>query len=208
MHRAVQGESVPSIAAFYGFADWHAVWEARENESLRKKRSNPMILYPGDEVSIPDREKGSFIIETGKLNIIYLGKFQSLWLRLSLYDMDGEPLKEGEAYCIEFEGKKVKGTIKDNGLLEEQIPCSVREAVLTIQGKSRKLLMGSLDPLDTVEGLWARLANMGYGSSDIRKSPDDELESAVRRFQIDYDLEPDGIPGPRTKAKIKKVYGC
>lgn len=36
---------------------------------------------------------------------------------------------------------------------------------------------------------------------------DDELQSAVRRFQRDHNLKPDGQVGPATDKKIDKVYG-
>ncbi|QRK04075.1 LysM peptidoglycan-binding domain-containing protein [Archangium violaceum] len=55
-HKVQQGDTLTSIAEKYGFVDdWQALYQAPENAALRKKRPNPMLIYPGDEVAIPAR---------------------------------------------------------------------------------------------------------------------------------------------------------
>ena len=40
------------------------------------------------------------------------------------------------------------------------------------------------------------------------RSTSPEFEMAVEEFQCDQGLKVDGICGPQTQAKLKKLYGC
>ena len=48
-----KGDSFDSIARKHGLHDWKALYNARENASLRVKRRNPHLIQPGDVVHIP-----------------------------------------------------------------------------------------------------------------------------------------------------------
>src|SRR5882724_2062638 len=54
-HTIAQGECILSIANRYGHK-WETIWNAPENQALRKKREHPGVLFPGDHVSVPDRK--------------------------------------------------------------------------------------------------------------------------------------------------------
>lgn len=55
-HIVRAGESLALIAERYGFgADWEAIYNAPDNAAFRRKRPNPMLIYAGDQVLIPDR---------------------------------------------------------------------------------------------------------------------------------------------------------
>ena len=51
-----QGEYLSKIAKSFGFADYKAIWDHPENAEFKKKRKNPNILYPGDNLFIPAKE--------------------------------------------------------------------------------------------------------------------------------------------------------
>jgi hypothetical protein len=52
-HTIRQGECILSIANRYGHK-WETIWDAPENQALRKERVRPGVLLAGDHVSIPD----------------------------------------------------------------------------------------------------------------------------------------------------------
>ncbi len=50
--------------------------------------------------------------------------------------------------------------------------------------------------------------NLGYYDGEIRGRYDEKSRQAVIAFQKDHPpLAPDGIPGPKTQARLKKEYG-
>src|SRR5438128_2230282 len=55
-HKVAQGECLATIAADYGFTDYHAIYDHPKNVIFKKKRSNPDILFPGDCLYIPDKQ--------------------------------------------------------------------------------------------------------------------------------------------------------
>ena len=52
----------------------------------------------------------------------------------------------------------------------------------------------------------ARLNNLGYDVGEVNGKIDENTRYAIKLFQRDNDLEVDGIVGPKTKAKLEKVY--
>ena len=50
-----QGDCLSNIAYRYKVRTMR-VWNDPANETLRKKRKNPNILFPGDIIHIPDKE--------------------------------------------------------------------------------------------------------------------------------------------------------
>lgn len=55
-HIVVEGENLSTIAQAEGFRDFRKLYDAQENAALRAKRPNPNLIFPGDEVVIPDRK--------------------------------------------------------------------------------------------------------------------------------------------------------
>src|SRR5918911_5454702 len=54
-HIVEQGECLSSIALQYGFMP-DTIWNDPANAQLKFLRKDPNILYPGDEIEIPERE--------------------------------------------------------------------------------------------------------------------------------------------------------
>lgn len=70
------------------------------------------------------------------------------------------------------------------------------------------LEIGYLDPFEEVTGVQARSYNLGYNPGPIDGIVGPLTREAIRRFQKDNHLEVDGIPGTKTQAKLKELYGC
>jgi hypothetical protein len=64
-HVIEQGEHLSHLAAQYGFRDYLTIWDHPNNAALKDKRQNPNVLFPGDSVFIPDKEKKSVSRPTG-----------------------------------------------------------------------------------------------------------------------------------------------
>lgn len=69
VHIVRAGESLVAIAQVYGFRAWETIAEAPENKELFAKRHTPHALEPGDELHIPEPQRGARSFATGKSHI-------------------------------------------------------------------------------------------------------------------------------------------
>ena len=227
MHTVAQGEYMSFIAAEYGFSDWQTIWNLPQNAALKSQRQNPNVLYPGDQVYIPDHDTKQVPKPTDKTHKFKLNT-TTLNLQLTLQDMYEKPI--ANAKCVlSLGGNTINVTTDGNGTIKQTIPPSTQNGVLVIQDSQTAfndvqipILVGTLDPIDQVSGQIARLNNLGYFAGDPNKPPvgnsdggdaapmfaTDTFTSAVEEFQCDNGLTMDGICGPATQAKLKQVHGC
>lgn len=212
-HIVVQGECLSLIARRYGFADWKAIYDHPDNAQLKRERPNPNLLYPGDVVAIPDPQKKSHSLATGKTHRIAV-KLPKKVLRLVLRNRDGKPLAN-QAYTLTFasrppiEGKKTDG----DGKLEADVGIDVRAATLKIGEHELALELGHLNPLaDTpdqgLSGIQARLNNLGYGAGAADGILGPRTRAALRLFQADAQLDVTGEPDQATRDRLQREHGC
>ena len=91
-HNIRQGECLSSIAKRYGFADWRTIYEDPQNTEFRQSRPNPNLIYPGDQLWIPDKSPKKLPISTEKKHTLQL-KSSLTRLRLVLKDEEGKPIE-------------------------------------------------------------------------------------------------------------------
>lgn len=60
MYTVKQGDYLSAIADQFGFADYTTIWNDPNNADLKSQRQNPNVLYPGDQLYIPDKTQGSY----------------------------------------------------------------------------------------------------------------------------------------------------
>ena len=208
-----QGEYLAKIARDHGFTDYMTLWNAPENASLREKRKNPNVLFPGDVVAIPDREAKHEDGQTQTRHTFRV-KNPSLRLRVLLEDAFRKPVRDA-ACQLAVDGRLFGLQTDRSGKLEHEISPNAQRADLVIRDGDTpfkdvilQLKIGSLDPVDTRSGQVGRLMNLGYLSAPV-EDPDDLLfESAVEEFQCDQRITVDGICGHQTQAQLLKVHGC
>jgi putative peptidoglycan binding protein len=208
-----QGDHLSKIAKDNGFTDYAIIWDHPKNADLKKQRQNPNVLYPGDQVFIPDMEQKQESGSTDKRHSFTVDK-KSLKLRLVLEDIYEKPIA-GAQCALLVDGQVYQLTTDSHGKLEQEIPLDAKEGVLVIRGDQTPfqnevipIKIGHLDPLEEISGQVARLNNLGYFAGETDGSDTEAFESAVEEFQCDHGLKVDGICGPKTQAKLKEVHGC
>ena len=156
-HCVQSGECLATIAAQYGFHDYTTLWNAPENASLRRKRSNPNVLCPNDMLVIPDKRQNAVARGTDQKHNFQI-KSPTVLLRLVVQDAEGQPYANSR-YVLWVDTQKYAGCTDATGLLQTSIPLTAREGRLTIEvqedGQSQMLrltlALGSLDLTRCVE---------------------------------------------------------
>ncbi len=194
-----QGDCISSIADELGLK-WETVWNHGNNASLRAKRKDPNVLYPGDEVYVPDREIKELSRSTDQKHK-FVKKGEPTKLKLRLLD-DYKP-RAGVKYQLEIDGASKSGTTDSNGFITEMIPAGARSGRLLVgQGSTKDyydLRLGELDPLETEDGVRGRLIDLGFGS--------DNLNDAISAFQKREGLETTGEANDATLNRLKERFG-
>jgi hypothetical protein len=234
-HTVAQGEFISLIARSHGFADYKTIWDAPENSDLKAERKNPNVLFPGDQVFIPDKKLGEETRSTeGKHRFELQG--HKLMLRIKLEGLKKEPLT-GHECTLAVAGDPEAFTTDGDGIIEKEIPALAGQGQLVDRGKPgpeirtetrMPLKIGVLDPVTKVTGQIARLNNLGYNAGELPDhplAPDEEKAlsespdfiSAVEEFQCDFmgannlatiKSVVDGKCGSKTQAKLLDAHGC
>ncbi len=211
-HIVEQGEHLSKIAKDYGFPDFHVIWDHPENAKLKEERKNPNVLFPGDEIFIPDKEEKEESGSTDKRHNFVVKK-ASLKLVLYLEDIFEKPIA-GASCALLVNGKASPHTTDPKGQTNQEIPLDAQEAFLVIRDQTPfandviPIKIGDLHPAKEVSGQKARLNNLGYFAGDVDGTDTEALQSAVEEFQCDHGLKVDGICGPKTQEKLQTVHGC
>jgi peptidoglycan hydrolase-like protein with peptidoglycan-binding domain len=203
-YTVVQGDHVASIAADAGYLSWKTIWDDGKNAALKAKR-NPNVLYPGDVLEIPAKQKKEESIPTTEYST-----FQTIGdpvqLKIVVLDWAGNPIVDTDLDIQLDAGEKLK-TAGDGSATKKVVdPQGNRVGQLLLKGYTLALKLGHLDPVEELSGQRARLNNLGYQAGDGDAS-DPDFRSAVEEFQCDHGLTVDGICGSATQAKLKDVHG-
>ena len=214
-HVVIQGECLASIARHYGFANYMTIYSHPANESFRRKRPNPHVIHPGDEIFIPELNRRTENRDTDQKHRFEVKRAATL-LRLIVLGENAEPLA-GVPWQLLLGNESYSGETGSDGLLEQPIPSDLTTGVLKVEVTTEKgvsshrwsLAIGSLDPAEETTGIQARLNNLGFPCGDVDGVLGPKTEAAIRRFQkVNGQLEADGIPGPATRSKLEAAHGC
>ena len=207
-----QGDTIISIAHQKGFRNWETIWDHEKNTMLRNRRKNPQILFPGDEVFIPEKTPKEHTCDTNKRHTFIVPTLVT-HLRVVLEDENGNPYA-GKEYTLTVDKKDYHGKTDSTGLVEQQIPADAKEAELTLwpdeadrsQVLSWTLQIGHLDPEDEISGIQARLNNLGYDCGEVTGQLNDQTKAAIMAFQQDHGLDPTGELDDATRSKITERH--
>lgn len=214
IHCVSQGECLSSIAARFGFANWRTIYDDSGNAALRQKRPNPNVLFPGDEVMIPDKLPKRVDAVTDQVHRFVVRRSQTR-LRVQLCGGSGR-MFSGKKYKLIVKGAEIEGTTNDKGMVDEPIPDHETNAELVLWLSENadstcrfKLALGELDPANELTGAQARLVNLGFlsfeGASPSGKL-DDKTRAALRAFQQKHGLVVSGALDATTSDKLEQLH--
>lgn len=217
-HTVMQGEHLSLIARQYGFGDWRTIYNDPLNSEFRQKRPNPDVLYPGDQLNIPDKEPKVVIAQTEKRHR-FVKTIRNLSLRITVRDCAGHAVAR-KRYKLEIGPATSpmvrEGNTSDDGLIEQTIPTDSQEGRLTLwEGNGQEtnelfkwnIRIGFLDPVDKITGVQARLKNLGFFRGAIDGSDDARTRAAIISFQNRYGLPANGVLEAQTMNKLLEIHG-
>jgi N-acetylmuramoyl-L-alanine amidase len=185
-HVVQQGDHIGSIAHQYGVSDAPRIWHAPENKQIRTQRTNPNVLMPGDQITVPGIAVHEIVRPTDTTHRLVVKEPATALLRLRLIDEKREPIADGP-YEVRENGRTVTTGVLSSGNLECRIPASAKEVTLVFQADGVQIeqlvRVGALDPVGELSGIQARLANLGWYSGQIDGKHSDALASAANAFR-------------------------
>jgi len=171
-YTVVQGDHLSKIAKEHGFPDYHVIWDDPNNAELKQMRQNPNVLFPGDQVFVPDKEDKEESGNTEKRHTFQVDK-EPLKLRLVLEDAFEKPIANAKC-ALTVDGQVSQPTTDGNGKIEVDIPSNAQSATLVIRSDETSfqnipipIPIGNLDPGDQLSGQISRLNNLGYFAGNL-----------------------------------------
>jgi hypothetical protein len=202
-----QGDHLSGIAEANGFANFGSIWDHPNNASLKGRRKSPHVLFPGDELYIPDKVQKIESCATTKVHRFQVNR-QKLKLRIVLKDFDEKPIANADCVLI-IEGSVFELKSDGQGLIEAVIPRAAQNGTLQVPSLDVEypVKIGHLDPLEGASGCHARLTNLGYHAGSKNDGDEELLRHAIEEYQCDHKLKVTGELDAATRDSIKKVHG-
>jgi hypothetical protein len=185
------GDTLLSIAQAEGVFDWQRIWNHPQNRNLRQQRSNPQVLYKGDQVYVPDKTEFFKQVQLAVDQIhTFRTKKPSCHFSVFLKNERGRPYANHK-YRLKLGDQTHQGTTGDDGLVCHPVSPAVKTGELTLwRDKANPndtytwaLQIGHLNPVDTVSGVKQRLKNLGYQVGPLDENLDAVTTSAIANFQ-------------------------
>lgn len=199
------GDCVASIAAKFA-STVEALWDAPDNEQLRKLREDPFVLQAGDEVHVPDVRDKRISVSPGGRHVFVVANTRcdfEVTLRVN------GKLRTGVAWVLEVGAERLAGTTGDDGTVRASIPADATTGLLRLPESNDEfpIAFGDLDPLDTPRGVQSRLRSLAYYRHRIDGDAGPWTTRALRAFQADEGLPVSGKADPATTERLRTRYG-
>ncbi len=199
-----QGDYLASITHDAGFLSWKTVWDDGANSALKSKR-NSNVLYPGDVVQVPIRQKRAESVSTGeKTTFETIG--DPVTVKLVVLAWDGTPISTTDVQ-FKLDTTEAFKTAEDGSAKKNVNPSGPKEGELKVQTFSMPLKLGHLDPAEEFSGQVWRLNNLGYRAGEPANADDMAFRSAVEEFQCDNSIPVNGRCDAATQDKLRTVHG-
>ena len=215
-HTVAQGETLTRIAKQYEFVDPETIYQHESNKAFREKRPDPNIIFPGDEINIPDKEKIVKAGYTGGKHVFTVKKPPVEMFRMKIQNKAGKAWA-GKRVTLDVSGQTLDAEIGDDGLIEIELPNGDESGgnlnVFMDPNSDEpthqfEVQMGHLDPVEELSGVQARCNMLGFYCGVADGVMGGNTRRGIKEFQAAHGLDVDGVPGPMTKGKLKEVYGC
>ncbi|MBV1919190.1 MAG: peptidoglycan-binding protein, partial [Pseudomonadales bacterium] len=177
-----------------------------------------------DQYFDPEEHEYQVVSEKGKdlrgyrdtlVPVVYLQP-QGDFFMLEVQDEDGRAVRD-KTFALVIGDKEFEGLLDTKGQLKfvvpEGIPGGSGNVKIWAEGDDAepeiipfKVNPGSLADVSTVEGVQARCNNLGFDAGIVDGINGKKTKNAVKGFQSTFELDVDGVAGPKTQKKMKKVY--
>jgi len=202
-HCVVQGECLTNIAYRAGFFE-DTLRDHSANAELRRNRDDANYLQPGDKVVIPELRSKH---EPGATETRHRFRRKGVPAKLEVRLMYcGVPRSEVD-YVLYMDGDAREGRTDKGGWVSESIPPDAQRAriIFDLGEDEYDIVLGAVDPIDTVSGVQRRLLHLGYACK-VTGVLDEQTRAALRESQADHDLEPCGDIDDPTVKKLKAAH--
>jgi hypothetical protein len=217
-HTVEQGEYLSLIAALYGFYNWRTIYGDPGNAKFRKKRPNPDVIYPGDQIFIPDKIRKAESRPTDATHVFQVPP-RKIVLRVVLKEqIERKPLPNLDC-LIKIGDAVLKCKTDSTGLLVREVPFGTEKVDLSVPntGLNWVLQIGHLDPThqvtedeNVVTGIQARLNNLGYHCGEVDGIIGPRTIRALKDFQrhVMGRDNADGEVDADTRAALEREHAC
>ena len=205
-----QGDYLAKLAFTMGFSA-DDVWNDPKNADLKAARHNPNALLPGDILHLPDpRTARSGTLTTGTTNR-FTAKTPVVPVVITLLARDNKP-RANHRCIVHGLGDPFVRTTDGSGKLSLEVPVTVREVPVMLEdGSTLWLMVGDMDPIETIEGIKKRLTQLGYYTAVSFHSDDVESRryaSAVAAFQRASGVTESGTVDDDTRKALLAAHGA
>jgi LysM repeat protein len=216
LYTVAPGDCLYSIAKAFGFPSWETIYDDPDNQDFKKARPDPSVIYPGDQLVIPDQVPSTKNVSCATdLSHKFQLKVRHFLFRVKVKDEDDKPIT-GKKFRLEIGNDRFTGTTDGDGIVQQRIPVDATSARLWVfysaDLENGEYLMwdvgiGYLDPSDSPEGVQERLNNLGFVCGDPDGQWHEGMDIAVRTFQKLAGVDPSGKADDGTVSKLKDVHG-
>ncbi|MFO0619423.1 MAG: phage baseplate assembly protein V [Polyangiaceae bacterium] len=200
-----RGDHLERLAELHGF-DPAEVWQSEDNADLRRARTSPQILNPGDVVIVPGRAPTRQPLRIGASNS-FTARVRMLETRVRFFDAQGP--WASRSCVIEGLGAPREATTDGDGVLTIAAPASVDAVTVSFPDvhASYHLALGDLDPITEPRGVQMRLSLLGLYMGAVGATWTEAARGALRAFQTAHGLTPTGAPDEATQRALVDAFG-
>jgi hypothetical protein len=188
-----------ALLAYQQDFDADTVWNDPANDDLRARRADPNLLWPTDILHVPDQLNKTPVTHTLAPGSTTTFVSTPPTLPVAVKFTGADPSAYASKAYVVKELEDLTGlTTNGDGLATFEAPITLQAmtVVFTDSGESWRLKIGSMDPIDTLSGIWQRLQNLGYLDGDIELDPDnlDPLRAALTTLKEIVKPDADDAP--------------
>ncbi len=216
VHTVQQGETLNRIARQYKFISGEKIYNHEDNAEFRELRNDPNVIYPGDQINIPDKEDKVVWGSTNQTHVFRVKRPVIETFRVRIQNKSGKPWV-GKRVTLTVGGQSFDAPISGDGIVSIDLPNgdeSGGELNVFMNSNSDQpthtfeVQLGHLDPVQELSGVQARCNLLGFECGVADGIMGRKTRAGVKEFQAAHGLDVDGVPGPMTKGKLEEVYGC
>lgn len=221
------------IAAFYQANGYKSIWTGRAGRDRTRRQALIKALSRASAHGLPaarydvgglqakmkatrgPRERGAMEVEMSRVFLQYARDLQTGVLipnRVDKAIVRQVPYRDRTSYLVNFSKSSPAGffkalapkTMEYNALMKEKLRL---ERLLAKGGWGATIPSKSLKPGQSgasVVAMRNRLMAMGFMRRSSSQSYDDNMKSAVQKFQLAHGMSPDGVAGAGTIAEMNK----